>query len=239
MYATLVTTQYYDAINADKENWPDEIKQFAKEEGLWPEEYKPGLVIPILGDAISTYMMFKVFNSSSIDLPIWERPINDIIAALVMLTSPFIALMTNYMLYPPPPFIPDDYVVARYYSKKWLENPDFPPLILNEYTLEIPYDSFLLFKIGKVHITLTNISNRIIKSFKIKRIYGFDSFGNAETWKMYPSFSESVVQNNIYLRPLEQKTFTWDIWYYMDDAVKIRLLFEKVLFADGTIWEAE
>ena len=232
--ATLVTMIVSVNTNADTEDWPDEIKQFAKEEGLWPEPYKTRFAIPLLSDAISTYLLYKAGTYSG-DYPIFGSDLNDFIAALFVLTSPLISPLANYMLYPPPPnaFITYDYVVNRYHSKKWLENPDLSPLIFDDYNIETPNDSFGVFR--KVHITLTNISNKTIKSFKI-RIYGYNSFGELVNLGIFPAYIEGVVQN-IYFRPLKTETFTWDI--YDKNATKIKISVKKVLFEDGTVWEAE
>jgi len=220
-------------VKAVEENWSDELKQFAKEEGLYPDEYAPGYIIPILGDAVGTYILGRVLSTPQEDWPVFGSDTNDGIAGLIMLTSSGIALFTNIFLYPlPPNYINESYyeltrkVKERLKAKRLFEsNPNACPIKIVDAWVE----SDELFG-SDLKIKVQNISKKTITAFQVK-IYGYNAFGE-KVFVDILSDSISGLAQNIRLEPFETSIFSFFTLRTLIAKINVEVI--RVLFEDGT-----
>ncbi|OAA19218.1 DUF5780 domain-containing protein [Kosmotoga sp. DU53] len=232
-----MASQYKHEINYIERNLPDKLKQFAREEGLYPMKYNPNYIVPVIGDLIwlgvTVDIINKGYNIFDSEFLLETLPAE----GLYFFLGPGFAFSLNHLFVsPPPPLLYSlDELKDKYLIKQWAENPNMCPIIFVDYKITFGPDPYGLYQ--RLCLTFKNISNKTIQAFNV-RIYGYDRSGNPVNLSAH---SETNYINGIvepaYLSRFSTSTFTWDI--YNKEVAKIEVEVISVLYSDGTLWESE
>ena len=228
-------SDYKREIDYIERNLPDKLKQFAKEEGLYPMKYNPNYIVPMIGDLIWLGVTMDIINK---DYNIFDYEfLFEILPAerLHLYLGPAFAFSLNFLFISPasPLLYSLDELKDKYLIKQWAEYPNMCPIVFVDYKIGPGPDPYGLYKYKSLYLTFKNISNKSIRIFNV-RIYGYDKSGNPVNLNTHSetNYNDGVVKFAFFSR-FSTLTFSWEI--YNKEIAKIEIEIISVSYSDGTI----
>jgi len=240
--ATILTYRIDNSEIMEKieKNWSQEYKEVAKELGIFPNEYRPNYVLPVAGDLLPIYIIYKIVCSES--FPVFGSVTMDRLAALYMIgyAGPLGIYWMNRILNPPPPknlyaTFDKSYMYQKLTKLVEAEIERRKKEAEKERQLKKVVETYVSFSGNYLYVTVRNISPKPVIAFKVK-IEGYNVFGDRVSLGTLSDFLYGLA-DNIVIEPLEEYRASWFTLSDTTHTIKVEII--RVLYADGSQWVSQ